>query len=61
MGENFWGPEEWFAKYGVKFTKEQIDQIENFPWDRKYSKLQMSILWRISEGLSFCFFGELIK
>ena len=57
MGENFWGPEEWFAKYGVKFTKEQIDQIENFPWDENILNSRCQFCGELVKDCHFAFLG----
>ena len=35
MGSNFFGPREWEKFYGVKFTKNQLDELWQFPWSEE--------------------------
>jgi hypothetical protein len=32
LGQNIFGPEEWSALYGVRFTKAQLRRVAEFPW-----------------------------
>lgn len=33
MGKNFWGVEEWATLYGVRFTRQQLRETAEFPWN----------------------------
>ena len=33
LGKNFFGVEEWSALYGVNFTKKQLREVADFPWN----------------------------
>jgi hypothetical protein len=63
IGKNFFGVEEWSALYGVNFTKKQLREIADFPWNEDVLNAPCSFVKDKSvKETHFAFLGlDLIK
>ena len=57
MRENFFGPEDWSNNYGVRFSKKQLRQIADFPWNEDILESTCQLCGQVVKGCHFGFLG----
>ncbi|MDA2936057.1 hypothetical protein MYX06_02470 [Patescibacteria group bacterium AH-259-L05] len=54
---NFFGPELWIALYGEKFSKKQLREIADFPWDEEILNERCKLCGKAVKECHFAFLG----